>query len=356
MIRTLIIDDDKLARKGLISIVPWKECGMEVVGEAANGQKALEFLEEQPVDFAVVDLAMPVMTGLQFIEASRKKWPHLQYVVLSFYEDFKNVQAALRLGTLDYISKMQLDQQDCTEVFRRVGEIIRAQGCARPVSPETAVPDTSLEKQWLSLYWFYSAAQFHSLVKSTLEEAFPPRLFEHMMVQISDALRQQFGFHVPSIPVFPDISAGMSFAQLRRRELLQFILAEKNHPQLEAGILRICAVLQKQPGEPFTMEGAAKQANLSRSYFAAAFKRCTGVTFNQYLRRERVFEAQRLMQEKDVPACDVGQLVGYKDAKYFIQIFQQQTGMTPQAFQENGALACGNPETPSNFTRENKVP
>lgn len=65
--RVLVIDDDKLARNGLISIVPWEECGMEVVGNVANGMAALEFLKSHSVDLAVVDLSMPVLSGMDFI-------------------------------------------------------------------------------------------------------------------------------------------------------------------------------------------------------------------------------------------------------------------------------------------------
>ena len=46
MYKVLIVDDDKLARKGLISIVPWQECGMTVVGDVSNGVTALEFIEK----------------------------------------------------------------------------------------------------------------------------------------------------------------------------------------------------------------------------------------------------------------------------------------------------------------------
>ena len=46
MYKVLVIDDDKLARKGIISIVPWAQCGLEVVGDAANGALALEFIEQ----------------------------------------------------------------------------------------------------------------------------------------------------------------------------------------------------------------------------------------------------------------------------------------------------------------------
>ena len=56
MYQVLVIDDDKLARKGLISLIPWEKYGMEVAGDVANGALALQFIETHPVDLAVVDL------------------------------------------------------------------------------------------------------------------------------------------------------------------------------------------------------------------------------------------------------------------------------------------------------------
>lgn len=120
MYRVLIIDDDKLARKGLISIVPWEQCGFTVVGDVANGALALDFIEHNEVDLAVVDLAMPVLCGLDFIRECKLRKPEIKYVVLSSYESFDYIQKALRLGVFDYISKLQLDQEDCTEIFRRI--------------------------------------------------------------------------------------------------------------------------------------------------------------------------------------------------------------------------------------------
>jgi len=78
VISVLIVDDDKLARKGLISIMPWSAHDMIVAGEAANGAKALEFLEQHAVDLMFVDLSMPVMSGMELIQATRKKYPNLK--------------------------------------------------------------------------------------------------------------------------------------------------------------------------------------------------------------------------------------------------------------------------------------
>ena len=80
MYKVLVIDDDKLARKGIISIVPWAQCGLEVVGDVANGALALEFIERHEVDLAIVDLNMPVFSGLDFIKEFRQRRPEIQYV------------------------------------------------------------------------------------------------------------------------------------------------------------------------------------------------------------------------------------------------------------------------------------
>ena len=116
MYQVLVIDDDKLARKGLISLIPWGKYGMEVAGDVANGALALQFIETHPVDLAVVDLTMPVLSGLEFICECRAREISMDYIVLSAHEDFTYVQKALRLGVIDYISKLQLESEkdrDC---------------------------------------------------------------------------------------------------------------------------------------------------------------------------------------------------------------------------------------------------
>ena len=336
MIKVLIIDDDKLARKGLISIVPWAECGMEIVGEAANGLKGMEFLEAHEADLAVVDLSMPVMNGLEFIEKSRVEWPCLQYVVLSFYEDFQKVQAALRLGTLDYISKMRLEQQDCTEVFQRVGAIISAGGHAawQERAESLSEPERLLETEWDRAYWLYSSHTFHELVEKTMRAHFPARVFEHLMVHMVASIPGRFDFRPPEVPLFFDIEAGVKWAEEFRNELIDDILSRRRHAEAEAEILRISQYLCGHLESSITIEDAAKLANLSRGYFASEFKRCTGVTFNHYLRRERVWEAQRLLREGQFPPDDVGQMVGYADTNYFTQIFAQLSGVTPNEYRK----------------------
>jgi len=120
MIKVLIVDDDKLVRKGISSAMPWNEFSMEVVGEASNGAKALDFLKTQPVDLMLTDLAMPVMSGIELMRAARQLYPELHIVVLTLHQDFDYIQEALRLGAIDYIAKVQLEKEQFEHVLQRI--------------------------------------------------------------------------------------------------------------------------------------------------------------------------------------------------------------------------------------------
>jgi len=120
MIHVLIVDDDKLVRKGLISVMPWQLFEMKVVGEAANGEKALQFLEQNDVHLLITDLSMPVMSGIELIRIARKRYPSLAIAVLTMHQDFEYIQEALRLGAIDYIAKVQLEKEQFEEVLARI--------------------------------------------------------------------------------------------------------------------------------------------------------------------------------------------------------------------------------------------
>jgi two-component system response regulator YesN len=120
MMKVLIVDDDNLVRRGLISLMPWNEFDMQVVGEAKNGEKALEFLESNEVDLILTDLAMPVMSGIELMKMVRSQYPQIFIVVLTLHQDFEYIQEALRLGAIDYIAKVQLEKESFEEVILRI--------------------------------------------------------------------------------------------------------------------------------------------------------------------------------------------------------------------------------------------
>lgn len=120
MIKVLVVDDEKLVRSGLISMMPWSKFEIEIVGEAANGQKALEIMSTIDVDLLITDLVMPIMSGFELIKAVREKYPHTAFVVMTCHEDFAYAKEAIRLGALDYIVKNDLETEVMDDVLAHV--------------------------------------------------------------------------------------------------------------------------------------------------------------------------------------------------------------------------------------------
>lgn len=120
MINVLVVDDDNLVRRGLISAMPWSRFDMQVIGEASNGEMALEFMENHSVELLMTDLSMPVMSGLELMKATKERFPEVFMIVLTLHQDFEFVQEALRLGAIDYIAKIQLEREHFEEVLGRI--------------------------------------------------------------------------------------------------------------------------------------------------------------------------------------------------------------------------------------------
>ncbi|WP_208585649.1 response regulator transcription factor [Gracilibacillus suaedae] len=120
MIKVLIVEDDKLVRKSLITSFQWEQFDMEIVGDAKNGEKALTFIEEHAVDLMITDLAMPIMSGIELIRIVKERYPEIFIVVLSLHQDFEYIQEAMRLGAIDYIAKIELDGNDMDDILVRI--------------------------------------------------------------------------------------------------------------------------------------------------------------------------------------------------------------------------------------------
>ncbi len=120
MIRALIVDDEKITRKGMISVIPWDRFDIEIVADVGSASAALALLASRPIDLVFVDVAMPGMNGIELIREIRARGYPCAVVVLTFYDDFPFIQEALRLGAIDYVLKTQLDDEKMLAMLQRV--------------------------------------------------------------------------------------------------------------------------------------------------------------------------------------------------------------------------------------------
>ena len=104
-LRVLLVDDEIMIREGFKRLFDWAAHDCEVVGEAADGMEALSQIDALCPDIVIMDINIPIMSGLKVIQLSRIKHPNVAYVIVSGYDDFSYCQQALRLQITDYILK-----------------------------------------------------------------------------------------------------------------------------------------------------------------------------------------------------------------------------------------------------------
>ncbi|MFC4776265.1 response regulator [Paenibacillus sp. GCM10023252] len=132
MIRTIIVEDEFYIRRGLIHSLPWEAFGMEIIGEADNGESALELLAQLDADLVITDLTMPVMSGIELMRRLSTTRPDLPVAVLTCHRDFDYIQEALRLGAIDYMVKTKLESMELEESLSRISDRIHQMNRNQP--------------------------------------------------------------------------------------------------------------------------------------------------------------------------------------------------------------------------------
>ena len=114
----LIADDHGIVRAGLRMLLDRQE-GMTVIAEAEDGVDAVEKTLAQKPDIAILDVAMPRMTGLQAARHIREQAPDVQVLLLSMHDDERYLLEALKAGANGYVLKRAADT-DLVEAVRSV--------------------------------------------------------------------------------------------------------------------------------------------------------------------------------------------------------------------------------------------
>lgn len=115
-IRVLVIDDHDMVRRGLAAFLMVAP-DLQMVGEGRNGQEAIAMCETMHPDVVLMDLMMPVMDGAAATRAIRSRWPAIQVVALTSFEEKTLVQEALAAGAISYLLK-NVSVDDLTAAIR----------------------------------------------------------------------------------------------------------------------------------------------------------------------------------------------------------------------------------------------
>lgn len=103
-IRVLVVDDHAIVREGICSLLA-RHRDIQVIGQADDGQRAIELVSQMSPDIVLMDIQMPGMNGLEATREIHRRFPSIRILVLTQYENKEYVLPLLRAGAVGYIPK-----------------------------------------------------------------------------------------------------------------------------------------------------------------------------------------------------------------------------------------------------------
>lgn len=117
--KVILVDDEEDVRHSIAKKIDWKNLGFELVGEAGNGEEALNMAEKLQPDVILTDIKMPFMDGLELCRRLRNLNSSIKIAIFSGFDEFEYAKEAIHLDVQEFILK-PIDAKELTQVFMRI--------------------------------------------------------------------------------------------------------------------------------------------------------------------------------------------------------------------------------------------
>ena len=166
-------------------------------------------------------------------------------------------------------------------------------------------------------------------------------LFEYVQNITSEALRlglsvERFDKYLPTIMHLMQENCAKSLKEVLQltEQILDCINGRKNGESHHLMKMAKRYISEHLGDEKLCLESVSDYIGLSRIYFCKLFHQMEGVSFNTYLKQERIALAKKLLLTTNMKVFEVSNAVGFSQAKYFSYVFKQSVGLTPAEFQK----------------------
>jgi two-component system, response regulator YesN len=391
--KMLIVDDEPIICRGLQQTIPWDEYMVEVVDLAYDGAEAIQKIKEHgDIDLVLTDVRMPNVDGLRLAAFLAENFPAIRTIIISGYDDFKYAQQAIQLGVKFFLLKpVEVDEliQVIIKITNALQEERKSTKQIYQMNLQNAIfhqvldlPETTLNHSTLfadvRIYPFITMLrECKNKTKDLSEEELQILKADWEKQLVENSLRSK-GYE--SISVFTSknvlLTCVTNYQSALTPENLSFPELNCVFNETETTIGRLNEVFQRLNEDtrylPFSKQGfvvspvsetsiynpkgsdrlieraeqyirsyyaspikaneVADFINISPNYFSSLFKQKTGKSFNEYINTLRVEAAKELLEETPFNVYEIAEKVGYREYKYFVDVFKKFTSYTPTKY------------------------
>lgn len=391
--KALVADDEYMIRRGIIRFLKKYE-DFEVVAEAEDGEVALELAKKHSIDVYFVDINMPFLNGLQFIEKIKEIHPKALVVIITGYDSFDYARTALRMGVFEYLLKPIMEDkfQEMIEAVRE--ELIREKNENKYL--EWAKNTLLQNRGYLASSFLQKVLEGHFTAEEMRErfnylgveipEDFVVtvvRLEHQTAIDMKEEWTDDLLFFVAE-NVANEIFNQMDSLRSCQNDTGDLIVLSRQVEGQEEQLQRYCDLLKSQVSVKciavqkagtgignlvdayqeamaqieeevgissviqevkdyveqnywrvdFSLPEAANYVNLSVPYMSKLFRKEAGMTFVDYLTSVRIRKSIDLFRNEKLKIYEIAEHVGYTTQHYFSTVFKKNLGVSPAEYRK----------------------
>lgn len=160
MLKMIIVDDEKIIRETIHSLIDWNSLGIDVAAVCKDGIEAFDCILDEYPDIVMTDIKMPGLSGLDLIEKVRAAQLNTEFIILSGYGEFEFARTAMRYGVKHYLLKPS-NETEITQVIVSCVETCKSKTASRVDSLLTQLFLTEMPPEKLC------REDFHRIIRGT---------------------------------------------------------------------------------------------------------------------------------------------------------------------------------------------
>ena len=396
MWKLVIADDEPKIRRGIENILNWSEFGIEIVGQAEDGEIALEIIKENRPDIILLDINMPFLNGLDLLQKLKEIGNNGIVIIISGYDDFSYAQKALQYNVFDYILK-PVSKKNIEEIIIKVTNKLIEKGKENNylewVKRQLAENKEVLQKTFFS-EWFNNKLSDEQVLKemSFFDIEFG-RNIGIMVIKIVEKLNVEVSVRNWSVELLEfaianilndgfkdlelkyifnddkkniilvskinDMGWWISIAKKIQKEIYKYlkcnvlieqasvfndvfkikdeymkIMNSVNEKKKCSSmvLLAIKYIEDNYYSNELSINYISNKLEVTSSYLSKLLKKETGLSFIDCLTKIRIEKAMYIMEDPAVKIYDVAELVGYSNQHYFCRAFKKVVGVSPTEY------------------------
>ena len=393
MYKLLIADDEQRIRRGLRNSLDWNELNIEVVGEAEDGEIALEQIRKLNPDLMFLDICMPFLNGLELIEKLNEIGPDCIIVIITGHDEFEYMHEALKLKVFDYLLKpVQKDQLRATvnkaiqEIIKKKERKIYLDWTSRQVGENFDVLQQTFLKNWfqgnftyeevlneLSFFKFKLSDNVGIIIIKVIERLncqvyskdWDRKLLNYALINVALELMKKFKPEITYIDEDNNIVIISSDCNISEWLNIGIEIENKIHSYLHYTVILEQKIIPSGVGgvrnaykeiisnineiacykpivllairyidtnyyvNDLSLGDVADKFSVSSSYLSKLIKQEAGSSFIDYLTKYRIKKSICMMDDPKLKIYEIAQAVGYSNQHYFCKAFKKVMGFAP---------------------------